>query len=91
MTAIKINMNDDIKVRFTQKGYEILATYHPWLNCDASYYKSRADDNGYYKIRFCDFLQIASSMGYDITDTGILVEPSDLERLGNNGTRHNSI
>lgn len=59
------NLNDYIKVKIYDKGYQLLADNHNkylgvvkcWEKRDADYYKSKSDENGYTRFQAWDFIQ----------------------------------
>jgi hypothetical protein len=62
---VKINVNDNIRVKLLDEGYQILADDHNqflgripnWESRDAAYYKSKADKDGYTTFQMWEFMQ----------------------------------
>ena len=52
MAEIKVNMNDNVKVKLLQKGIDILESKHNWLkSIDSNIpgFELKLDEEGYYK------------------------------------------
>lgn len=75
MKEIKINLNELILVKLTDKGYQHLADNHNEIirysgtfdRIEAWHYKNMADENGYTKFQIWSFIE---SFG-DITHMGM--------------------
>lgn len=59
------NLNEYIKVKIYDKGYQVLADNHNkylgviknWEKRDAEYYKLKADENGYTRFQAWNFIE----------------------------------
>lgn len=63
MKEVSFNLNEYIKVRLYDKGYQLLADEHNsflgtipnWKFCTADHFKEKADECGYTKFQGWDF------------------------------------
>lgn len=86
MKHIKFNLNDHIKVKLHDRGYDLLANNHnafaaylpDWEIRTAEYYKSRADADGYTRFQaWCFIEQFKDTFDLGICgfyDNDILIE-----------------
>ena len=66
MTELEFNINEIIKVKLYDKGYQVLVDNHnSYLGIiksfdrrDIDYYKSQADENGYTEFQMWGFMNI---------------------------------
>ena len=85
------NLNQSIRVKLNDKGYQLLADDHNryvvWIPSfkkrTATYYKRKADKEGYTKFHLWEFMQLfgnVTGMGFDsYYDINILIETEDDE------------
>ena len=83
---LRFNINDYIRVKLLDKGYQLLADRHnrylnvlkTWDERNADYYRKKADSEGYTSFQAWDFMETFGSVtglgahGYYSTD--ILIE-----------------
>lgn len=64
-----LNLNSFIKVKFNDKGFQVLSDHHNkmcgmikgWVKRDAEYFKNKCDVNG-YNIQLWEFMHIFGSL-----------------------------
>jgi hypothetical protein len=85
------NLNQDIRVKLNELGYQRMADLHneyvgiitKWEKRDANFFRRKADSKGYTKFHMWEFMQnfgVVTGMGMDIYyDVTILID--DTERI----------
>ena len=91
ISNVSLNLNSSIKVKVTDKGYELLAQNHNelidhipnWEHRTPEYYKNKADENGYTSFQawvFMNEFSMTYRLGFEgYYDTNILIDEDNLK------------